>query len=218
MGPGGEGPSRSTPVSPAMCGPHAEHLSVWPCLYVVSRRVPVGLTVSVCCEPQSVCRSDRVCMLWAAECLSVWPCLSVLPQSACRSDRVCLFCLRVPVGLPDTSSYPVLVARLLARSGWSQQDVRRLVGLNFIRVFRRVERVRHGAALPHRHSSSREGSMQSCIFTDSYLCSARRRCIMGKASAIVGYHIDRCIWLILYWFHDRSKSRNFNTNSLIDQR
>ena len=35
----------------------------------------VGLHVSVCCGPQSACRSDRVCMLWAAECLSVWPCL-----------------------------------------------------------------------------------------------------------------------------------------------
>ncbi|XP_043190737.1 dipeptidase 1-like [Amphibalanus amphitrite] len=49
---------------------------------------------------------------------------------------------RVPLGLPDSSSYPVLVTRLLARPGWSEQDVKALVGLNFLRVFRKVEKVR----------------------------------------------------------------------------
>ena len=50
----------------------------------------------------------------------------------------------VPEGLPDTASYPVLVARLLSRPGWSEHDVSQLVGLNFLRVFRRVEEVRQG--------------------------------------------------------------------------
>ena len=46
----------------------------------------------------------------------------------------------VPVGLEDVSKFPDLVAELLRR-GWSEVDVRRVVGLNALRVLREAERV-----------------------------------------------------------------------------
>lgn len=41
----------------------------------------------------------------------------------------------------DVSSYPVLFAELLA-AGWSEDHLKRLAGLNFLRVLKRVEQVR----------------------------------------------------------------------------
>ena len=46
----------------------------------------------------------------------------------------------VPVGLEDVSKFPDLVAELLRR-GWTQADVRKIVGLNALRVLRDAERV-----------------------------------------------------------------------------
>lgn len=46
-----------------------------------------------------------------------------------------------PEGLSDVSSYPVLFAELLA-AGWSEDHLKRLAGLNFLRVLKRVEQVR----------------------------------------------------------------------------
>ncbi|XP_043207995.1 dipeptidase 1-like [Amphibalanus amphitrite] len=48
----------------------------------------------------------------------------------------------VPEGLEDPSKYPYLVAELLGRPGWSEADVRKVVGLNFLRVLRKVEQTR----------------------------------------------------------------------------
>ncbi|XP_050301376.1 dipeptidase 1-like [Anthonomus grandis grandis] len=47
-----------------------------------------------------------------------------------------------PSGLNDVSRYPHLFAELLADSDWSEQDILKLAGLNFLRVFKRVEEVR----------------------------------------------------------------------------
>ncbi len=46
----------------------------------------------------------------------------------------------VPVGLEDVSKFPDLLAELLRR-GWSEPDVKRVAGLNALRVLRAVERV-----------------------------------------------------------------------------
>jgi len=46
----------------------------------------------------------------------------------------------VPVGLEDVSKFPDLLAELLRR-GWSEQDVRKVAGLNALRVLRAAERV-----------------------------------------------------------------------------
>ncbi len=46
----------------------------------------------------------------------------------------------VPVGLEDVSTYPALTAELLRR-GWSDNDVKKALGLNVLRVMRQVETV-----------------------------------------------------------------------------
>jgi membrane dipeptidase len=45
-----------------------------------------------------------------------------------------------PIGLEDVSTFPALVAELLRR-GWSDGDVKRVIGLNVLRVMREAERV-----------------------------------------------------------------------------
>jgi len=52
----------------------------------------------------------------------------------------------VPVGLEDVSKFPDLIAELLRR-GWSELDVKKVAGLNTLRVLREAERV---AALTRR--------------------------------------------------------------------
>jgi len=46
----------------------------------------------------------------------------------------------VPVGLEDVSKFPDLIAELLRR-GWTEVDVRKVAGLNMLRVLRASERV-----------------------------------------------------------------------------
>src|SRR5437899_2790256 len=46
----------------------------------------------------------------------------------------------VPVGLEDVSKFPDLLAELLRR-GWSEQDIRKVAGLNALRVLRATEQV-----------------------------------------------------------------------------
>jgi membrane dipeptidase len=55
-----------------------------------------------------------------------------------------------PVGLHDVSRFPYLLAELFRR-GWSDDAVAGLAGLNFIRVFRAVER--EGRRLRAEHPS-----------------------------------------------------------------
>jgi membrane dipeptidase len=43
-----------------------------------------------------------------------------------------------PVGLEDVSTYPALIAELLKR-GWKPEDLKKLAGLNVLRVMRQVE-------------------------------------------------------------------------------
>ncbi|XP_071527343.1 dipeptidase 1-like isoform X2 [Panulirus ornatus] len=53
---------------------------------------------------------------------------------------------RTPTGLEDVSRYPELFAELLKDPSWSLQDLKKLAGLNLLRVFRRVEQVREELA------------------------------------------------------------------------
>jgi membrane dipeptidase len=45
---------------------------------------------------------------------------------------------RTPIGLPDVSAFPALTAELLRR-GWPDDDIRKALGLNVIRVLRRAQ-------------------------------------------------------------------------------
>jgi membrane dipeptidase len=46
----------------------------------------------------------------------------------------------VPAGLEDVGKFPDLIAELLRR-GWTEADVKKLAGLNVLRVLREAERV-----------------------------------------------------------------------------
>ena len=46
-----------------------------------------------------------------------------------------------PAGLEDVSKYPELFSTLMASGMWTLDDLKKLAGLNFLRVFREVERV-----------------------------------------------------------------------------
>ena len=46
----------------------------------------------------------------------------------------------MPAGLEDVSKYPALTAELLRR-GWTDDDVKKALGLNILRVMRRAEEV-----------------------------------------------------------------------------
>jgi membrane dipeptidase len=50
----------------------------------------------------------------------------------------------MPVGLEDVSKYPDLFDRLalIDEPKWSTKDLKKLAGLNLIRVFKEVEKVR----------------------------------------------------------------------------
>ena len=45
------------------------------------------------------------------------------------------------MGLEDVSKYPALFAALLGTGTWSLDDLKKGAGLNFLRVFREVEKV-----------------------------------------------------------------------------
>ncbi len=45
-----------------------------------------------------------------------------------------------PIGLEDVATFPALIAELLRR-GWSNEDAKKVMGLNVLRVMREVERV-----------------------------------------------------------------------------
>jgi membrane dipeptidase len=51
--------------------------------------------------------------------------------------------VRTPVGLEDVSRYPYLLAELARTKGWTMSQLEKLAGRNFLRVFRKVEKVGH---------------------------------------------------------------------------
>ncbi|XP_057661133.1 uncharacterized protein LOC130896821 [Diorhabda carinulata] len=48
----------------------------------------------------------------------------------------------VPQGLEDVSAYPTLFAELIGTGKWSVEDLKKLAGLNFLRVFQAAEKIR----------------------------------------------------------------------------
>ena len=60
---------------------------------------------------------------------------SSLPLATLLSDRV-------PEGLEDVSKYANLFSSLYASGNWTLLDLKKLAGLNFLRVWREVEKVR----------------------------------------------------------------------------
>lgn len=52
------------------------------------------------------------------------------------------FVFSVPQGLEDVSSYPNLFAELIGTGKWNVDDLKKLAGLNFLRVFQEAEHIR----------------------------------------------------------------------------
>lgn len=56
-----------------------------------------------------------------------------------------MFFYRMPKGLEDVSKYPKLLDRLFNNKpnepSWTDEDMKKLAGLNIIRVFKKVEKV-----------------------------------------------------------------------------
>lgn len=63
----------------------------------------------------------------------------ISPASISITKSVIYF--RLPTDLEDVSKYPNLIAKLLEK-GYSESDVKKILGENFLRVFEKVEEVR----------------------------------------------------------------------------
>ncbi|MGE5802187.1 MAG: dipeptidase [Gemmatimonadota bacterium] len=61
----------------------------------------------------------------------------------------------VPVGLEDVSKFPDLLAELLRR-GWTEADVKKVAGLNMLRVLREAERVARVMQTPTPATTTRD--------------------------------------------------------------
>jgi membrane dipeptidase len=59
---------------------------------------------------------------------------------------------RTPVGLEDVSRYPYLLAELARTKGWTMSQLEKLAGRNFLRVFRKVEKVQYSLSRLHKTS------------------------------------------------------------------
>ncbi|TGZ37697.1 Dipeptidase [Temnothorax longispinosus] len=75
------------------------------------------------------------------------------------------FC-STPTGLEDVSRYPQLLATLLEDPTWTEEDIKKLAGLNLLRVFAKVEQVRdewhRAAVLPVEKISPPDNS--ACVY------------------------------------------------------
>ncbi|XP_078034048.1 dipeptidase 1 [Augochlora pura] len=71
-----------------------------------------------------------------------------------------------PTGLEDVSRYPQLLATLLEDPTWTEEDIKKLAGLNLLRVFAKVEEVRdewhRAAVLPVEKISPPDNS--ACVY------------------------------------------------------
>ncbi|XP_020292047.1 dipeptidase 1-like [Pseudomyrmex gracilis] len=71
-----------------------------------------------------------------------------------------------PTGLEDVSRYPQLLATLLEDPSWTEEDIKKLAGLNLLRVFAKVEQVRdewhRAAVLPVEKISPPDNS--ACVY------------------------------------------------------
>lgn len=54
------------------------------------------------------------------------------------------YTISTPTGLEDVSRYPQLLATLLEDPSWTEEDIKKLAGLNLLRVFAKVEQVLAG--------------------------------------------------------------------------
>ncbi|XP_063241954.1 dipeptidase 1-like [Bacillus rossius redtenbacheri] len=81
---------------------------------------------------------------------------------------------RTPRGLEDVSMYPELFAELLRIGNWTADDLKKVAGLNLLRVFSSVEKVRDHMRL--------SGVLPSEVFITGPLSGARPECFLDVDS------------------------------------
>ena len=91
---------------------------------------------------------------------------------------------RTPSGLEDVSKYPALFAGLLASGTWTLDDLKKLAGLNFLRVLREVERVR-----------IRRSLINGMVLAVRSWCSLTS--LPGSCLTVVlqNHYMHLCVWL-----------------------
>ncbi|XP_042215666.1 dipeptidase 1-like [Homarus americanus] len=74
----------------------------------------------------------------------------------------------LPVGLGDVSGYPRLFAELLSDPTWTVADLKKLAGLNLLRVMRKVEKVgvdlRQQRVKPQEEEIARSPEDDGCFY------------------------------------------------------
>lgn len=101
---------------------------------------PVSLSLIRAQDEHTVCLIACVC-----HCVIEYdwlPMLSMQIYTNREHKLIFGFDSSVPQGLEDVSTYPTLFAELMATGKWTVDDLRKLAGLNFLRVMQEVEKVR----------------------------------------------------------------------------
>lgn len=129
------------------------------CMALIPIRAPAGTVGTVpftsshaSCSPgesELNPRTKRTYSVFNSMCMSHcvieydWlPMLSMQTQTNREHKLIFGFDFSVPQGLEDVSTYPTLFAELMATGKWTVDDLRKLAGLNFLRVMQEVEKVR----------------------------------------------------------------------------
>ncbi|XP_037068900.1 dipeptidase 1-like [Pollicipes pollicipes] len=76
-----------------------------------------------------------------------------------------------PRGLEDVSMYPHLFAELLMDASWTEMDLKKLAGLNFLRVFRQVEEVSRQMTAEQVTASEERVDPRQLLFSSAARCS-----------------------------------------------
>jgi membrane dipeptidase len=88
-------------------------------------------------------------------------------------------------GLEDVSCYPALLAELMRR-GYTCEDIQKLVGLNFLRVFREVEKVSARLSPVNPQAPTRRRLPHSTVAADG---SRRTPCCLKTAPTVVAAYV-----------------------------
>ena len=73
--------------------------------------------------------------------INAWVSTLLSGETLCQL-KACLLLNRVPEGLEDVSKYANLFSSLYGSGNWTLLDLKKLAGLNFLRVWREVEKVK----------------------------------------------------------------------------
>ncbi len=108
--------------------------------------------------------------------------------------HVLLFFPRTIQGLEDVAKYPLLLAEILADPRWTAEDLKKLVGQNFLRVFEKVELVSLFLLVLHLHPFSFSLSLsRSLSLSFSFFLSFSLFLSSFISVFVYGFHCFPCL-------------------------